>query len=297
MGSPKIISRPPINRRGTGTGTGTGTGGTPTTGPYDRYLGTVGAVADAPKNAVLPHFTEFPAANKLNWVRSTALTGVSGKILHAGEEWVCIADNTPANTPDKWELRQRMILSNPYEVMYQIRRARFLENPPLSILPNQNYILHFNLNFDGQYGEKESFFDEKNVDISLWMTGNPIYSYNAELSVEWTPESSGSRLIGIQIAEFLPLYDMGERDSSGNLLLGERLDEINNTDQSWLVSKREPAIRGGEITNAYVKLVPAFFEYFEYFQTMISVIVSHDAVVPLGIRAARLNVSASRKVF
>jgi hypothetical protein len=73
----------------------------------DKYLGTLGLLADKRVGSAKPHYTSFPAADAGAWLLVVSETKLDGRDLLIDQNWMCLADGTPANTPAKWELTQR----------------------------------------------------------------------------------------------------------------------------------------------------------------------------------------------
>jgi hypothetical protein len=110
MGSPRVTSRPSAPRGGGGTGGGTTGGGTTSVSGYDRYIGTLGAIADAPTGSNFPNYLTLPAAEKYDWIRVVTTSTINGVNFLRGQEWVCSA-KTAKDLPVNWELRKAVGLA------------------------------------------------------------------------------------------------------------------------------------------------------------------------------------------
>jgi hypothetical protein len=107
MGSPRVTSRPSAPRGGGGTGGGTTGGGTTSVSGYDRYIGTLGAIADAPTGSNFANYLTLPAAEKYDWIRVVTTSTINGVNFLKGQEWICSA-KTAKDLPVNWEERRRV---------------------------------------------------------------------------------------------------------------------------------------------------------------------------------------------
>lgn len=73
----------------------------------DTYLGTIGLLADEPVGAKKPHYTAWPAADAGAWLWAKSDTAIAGQAILTDQNWVCLEDGTPAQTPSKWDLSQK----------------------------------------------------------------------------------------------------------------------------------------------------------------------------------------------
>lgn len=268
------------------------TGGGGAGGGGDRYLGTLGLAADAPSSNKYPNFLTFPAAVKGEWVQATANNTISGKNIKRGQQWVCSVPSTVADTPASWELRANHILTSFTNAIQLIRRDVSFSPASINLQRNIIYRINFTQSDDILKGSRIIPKDSRYVEISdLVLYSDKLY-YDVSIGAEFTPENSGSRRVVAISSEFFPTDNMGAKDEQGRLILGDRLDPVGGGDTRIITYDEKDAIKEGRFTNLLSIRTLYKPEYFDVFQTVISVLISHTADVPIGLQSAFLEISA-----
>jgi hypothetical protein len=212
MGSPRVTSRPSAPRGGGGTGGGTTGGGTIAASGYDRYIGTVGETGDAPTGSGFPHYTNFPAAQKNEWVRIVSIFTLPDlTFLISGEEWICKENNTPAATTTKWERRQNNELPG-----YEVKRSLDYTFP---LPPNTFALVKFKP--PEVRGKAPVVSDLERTDLSLWFpnsTQNIHTKLDIDLVVNFGAEPAGDRFICIGTQEYSNPPTFGALNPDGTLV-------------------------------------------------------------------------------
>lgn len=260
-------------------------------GGYDRYLGTLGSAADAPKDSLFPNFTTFPTANKGEWVKITTSQTLGGKSLRKTEEWMCNTLNTPAGVSANWEIKSSIIPFSTFGTVQTIQRLLYVVNPEKTYLPRVGYYVPFNIAGDISRGKRRVAFDQTFTEISDIISYSQSLYYQFSASVEITPESSGTQTVGIFFKEFIPLSDFGEKGTNGKLLLGEELDPGGEDDVTKICSFTQDSVKEGKFTTSTAGRVRTQFNLFNFFQTICYVAFSHTCDVPVAIQSANLDIN------
>jgi len=276
---------------GTSTGGGSGSGNTSLSG-YDRYIGTIGAAADAPANAIFPHYTEFPAANKYDWLQVVSNTTINGKNLLAGQEFVCGENNTSKATASKWELRQKL-KNNALQVSNYFERIKHTQTKVIAP-PNTKMPIPFS-RLIAQAGEK-IYHDSYRTEITNWFKsyneGSAYIPVTINVNIVFESNPQGFRTCEVYLQEFYRDYTPGQKNPNESALLtGSPLNGAMHEGISGdLILSSAVAATAKGVTILEGSVVFRQEQRFSDFQNIVYMYVNHNAPIDLEILSVRFSV-------
>jgi hypothetical protein len=294
MGSPRVTSRPSAPRGGGGTGGGTTGGGTTTSsGGYDRYIGTLGAIADAPAGSKFPHYETFPAAEKYDWIRIVTTTTINDQAVFKGEEWICSA-KTAINLPGNWERRTNLSSTGS-----EIKRELITQ---FELPPNIFRIIPFGID-DSRIlilGNQPVAYDNTRTDLSLWFPSvfdNFDSFLDFDLVVNFSEEPSGDRFIMIGTLEYSNPPSFFAKEPNGDLVRGnngistavagsekETYEQMKVESRAFVAAttQSQASIRSGEFGRRV--------RYFNELQTIFYVVVWQNSQKTIDVEKVSLSI-------
>jgi hypothetical protein len=197
----------------------------------DKYIGTIGLIADKPDGALKVHYTSFPEdPEEGNWVRVVSETTIDSKSLLIGQEWICVTAKT-SNKEAVWELAQTGEVQPVYPMHQRCighcrRSLETINLQPLSRIVNPNTTLFIPFfrpisegAFENPLGMNSSRFLLNLADLVV--KGATIDFY---LRIDFSPDTEGTRQAGVVVYAYHPtdqnLYDVLLSDYTVELRTG-----------------------------------------------------------------------------
>jgi hypothetical protein len=173
----------------------------------DKYIGTIGLIADRPLGAVKPHYTNFPVnSSEGNWVRAVSeFLTEDDQLLLVGSAWICVASATDTQKAIWEEIREgtpEELYPTSKNIVGQIfrRKAQVSQNIP----PNTSTFIEFATHTSlGSFNNNDT---EKNTTVLAALGDNIINNVemNFYARVEFSPDYIGDRQAGISIYAYNP---------------------------------------------------------------------------------------------
>jgi hypothetical protein len=236
----------------------------------DRYIGTLGLVDDAPTATVLPHFTNFPAGRRGEWVESVSnATLPSGRKIQVTEQYMCVVESAVAGNAAAWERRSPQIIKD--------GRISLFVKPGQIIEPRKPTLLKFLP--DAELSGHPIYYDETALDIreALPLFSDPykaVFSITLAVNLEQQPSGQVSTTMYSKLYE--PIYDAGEK-LNGKLRRGVALiDPDEAKADQYFGTFAQSSTPEGLTTTSFGRLNWAD-DYFGDFQTIVQAQLTHTA--------------------
>ncbi len=200
----------------------------------DKYLGTLGLLADAPKNPNKPHYTGFPAADSGGWVWVKSEAKIDGVDLLIDQNWMCTADGTLAGKPEKWELTQKGTKIAQYaahaQCIGELRRQLDESKVNLVSIPSgQSRSIPFTIPAGSGIFQNRIAADNQ---LTLYLTD--LYDlplakvqFDIYVSVQFQFDNTGDRSLSVNLGSYYP-----ENENKYSLNLESSIVDTTNTPAS-----------------------------------------------------------------